>query len=234
MRQEVRMMKKTLEVDAKRKKKMHLIKPTIEKLTSDDLWFEKVPVFYYNKNVTKVSKESGNKRSMMFPLHDLNIFCSFASKVGTEATFTVKWFEGYTHIEASILSVYIQSNKETNEVVFYVLYNYAEGGKACKSEKIAKVNFEFDDHEVVKMGTNTDMDESFKSVGYVLLENICEYLTKKEDGRIDTDFETFFVDYSEITEKEEVENFNMDNVLNLLSGAANDINEEELLTVKYL
>lgn len=230
MRPEVKVMKKTLEVDAKRRKKLHLVKPTFSLLEDDNIWYEPLEAFYYNKNVTKVSKESGNKRCMLFPVYDLNFYCNFISRSGNEATFSVKWYEGFKQIEAAITAVHIYSNKNTNEITFHVLYYYTERGKTNKSLKIAKVDFEFDSNEVVKMSGNTTRDESFKSVGYVLLENICEFLTENSNES----FSNFFNSYSEISEKEELDSFNMDQVLHLLSGTSNDINDDDLMTINYL
>ena len=233
MDRNVKMMKKTLEIDSKRKKSLMVNRKTLELLQDKSIITYEVPVVDYNKNVTKMTRESNNKRCMLFPLYDINTLITFISKSGNISNFTIKWYENKKQIEAGVVSVHIYANKETKEVQFTTLYTLAINGNPNKSMKVLKVNFEFDNHEVVRIGNNTTKEESFQSIGYVLLENICEYLTKVRDDNYEEEFLTFFNKYSEIGTEQEIESFNIDNIVSLLNSKEK-IEDDELLASKYL
>ena len=235
MNRHVKVMKKTLEVDSKRKKSMLANKYVMNKLDDPNIKVYELSAMSYNKNVTKMSKESLNKRCKLFPLYDINTFIVFVnSNTGNVSSFSVKWYEDHKQIEAGVTSVHILCDPDTNSITFTTLYTIAIDGKLNRAPKISKLSFEFDDHEVVRIGNNTTKDESFRSVGYVLLENLCEHLTKQSDSdKYTTTFEEYFDNYSEITDNEKTDDFNIDNVVNLLSSK-DSINDDELLVAKYL
>lgn len=236
LRKRLKSFKRTLEVKSKRQKnKLSECREIIDNLKSDDLINLSLYIKDYSKNVNKVSEESCNKRIMLYSVPKLNVLISFNTKYNNQSYFTVKWKnDKKENVEVGITSVHIYHNSEkSDDIIFTTLYNvYNENGDLSKAEKIHTLKFNFSNDEVVRINKNTDIEQSFSSVGYVLLVILSKYIEEKGEIVDIDDFKLFFSEYSQEKKKELDEKFNFDNVINLLT--TDSIEDEKLMSLNYL
>ena len=234
MEREVKSLKKSLDVLAKRKVNYKTNRFLNEKL-GEETEFLKVPTYNYHKNVTKVSRESDNRRSMMYPVCKLNTLVHFTNKAGdTPSAFTIKWYEDKLVREAGIYGVYIYADPEESEDIYFItIYSLLIGGKPTKSLKTTITKFNFDNNEVVKMGDTTTLSESLKSVGFVLLHMFDQYNNMIQYNKNTFEnFEDFFINDCPDGEQEKADKLNM-NIFNMLN-TEEEIEDEDLLIYKSM
>lgn len=234
-RRQVKELKRTLEVMSKRKKNtLNECKSIIKNLKADDLVSMSLNVNDYNSNVTKISRESDNRRKMLFPMAKLNTFVTFVNKFNSSSCFTIKWKEGKEFVEVGVVSVHIYHNpEESDDIIFTTHYNITQAnGEQNKSLKAYTQKFNFTNDEVIRLRKDTDRIQSFASVGYVLLEVLCHYIADNGEIKDVDEFKVFFKQYSEDKTNNLETEFNFDNVLGLLS--TNNIEDEKLMSINYL
>ena len=233
---QVKQLRKSLENKSKKDKVNYKkYNTTIKHLKENDLNSILIPKVDYNNNVTKISKDSDNKRTQLYPLHKINLFISLVNETkDNSSSFVVIWNDRKDLIECGLYSFHIFYDPEvSDEIIFTAYYSQIRNKDIkTKSMKVYQTTFTFDNELVVKMkNTETTKESTMKSIGYVFLTLYDMYMDKYEKFDED-DFIDFFKSYSNL-KRQDSKNFNFGKSFDLLSSDNMERKNEDLLSVKY-
>ena len=216
---QIKQLRKSLENKAKKDKvnyKKYL--NTINNLKRENLTSILLPMNDYNNNVTKISKESSNKRTQLFPLQKMNLFISLTNDTNNSlSSFVVVWNEKKDIVEGGLYSFHIYYDPdESNEIIFTAYYSQIKNRDSKnKGMKVYQTSFTFDEEQVIRMkNSETTKESTIKSIGYVFVTIYSMYMDKYEKFEED-DFISFFKSYSNL-KREDSKNYNFGNSFDLL------------------
>ena len=233
---QIKNLRKSLENKSKKDKinyKKYL--ETIKHLKNDNLDTVLLPMNDYNNNVTKISKDSSNKRTQLYPMKKINLFISLINESNNSlSSFAVIWNEKKDIVEGGLYNFHIFYDPDVSDKITFTAYYSQIRNKNVKNKsmKVYQTEFEFDEQQVIKMkNSETTKDSTMKSIGYVFLTLYCMYMEKNEKFD-DEDFICFFKSYSNL-KREDSKNYNFGKSFDLLSSDNLDKDDKNLISINY-
>ena len=234
---QIKNLRKSLENKAKKDKinykKYH---NTIKHLKNENLDTISLPMNDYNNNVTKISKDSNNKRTQLYPLNKINLFISLTNDNNNSlSSFAVIWNEKKDIVEGGLYNFHIYYDPEESDTVTFTAYYSQIKNRDVKNKsmKIYQTEFTFDDEQVIRMkNSETTKESTMKSIGYVFLTLYCMYM-EKNGSFDDEDFVEFFKSYSNL-KRQDSKDYNFGKSFDLLSSDNLDKKDDKnLISINY-
>ena len=234
---QIKNLRKSLENKAKKDKinykKYH---DTIKHLKNENLDTISLPMNDYNNNVTKISKDSNNKRTQLYPLNKINLFISLTNDNNNSlSSFAVIWNEKKDIVEGGLYNFHIYYDPEESDTVTFTAYYSQIKNRDVKNKsmKIYQTEFTFDDEQVIRMkNSETTKESTMKSIGYVFLTLYCMYM-EKNGSFDDEDFVEFFKSYSNL-KRQDSKDYNFGKSFDLLSSDNLDKKDDKnLISINY-
>ena len=234
---QIKNLRKSLENKAKKDKinykKYH---DTIKHLKNENLDTISLPMNDYNNNVTKISKDSNNKRTQLYPLNKINLFISLTNDNNNSlSSFAVIWNEKKDVVEGGLYNFHIYYDPEESDTVMFTAYYSQIKNRDIKNKsmKIYQTEFTFDDEQVIRMkNSETTKESTMKSIGYVFLTLYCMYI-EKNGSFDDEDFVEFFKSYSNL-KRQDSKDYNFGKSFDLLSSDNLDKKDDKnLISINY-
>ena len=234
---QIKNLRKSLENKAKKDKVNYKkYQNTIKHLRDENLNTISLPMNDYNNNVTKISKDSNNKRTQLYPLSKINLFISLTSDNNNSlSSFAVIWNEKKDIVEGGLYNFHIYYDPEESDAITFTAYYSQIKNRDVKNKsmKIYQTEFTFDDEQVIRMkNSETTKESTMKSIGYVFLTLYCMYM-EKNGSFDDEDFVEFFKSYSNL-KRQDSKDYNFGKSFDLLSSDNLDKKDDKnLISINY-